>query len=275
MDGGRTNAPARPEVIAAPSAAGRHRLPAPPNALRGRAAVLAVAAGAAVSAASAGSFLHDDQGTTTASDVQDTGSDRIALLANGDTESAPAPVAADSGPTPSAPEAVAAEYSGTPGDSFFDSLVAGTQLNVQREIAEEQARRPRVVLPAHGTYTSKYEMRWGSFHGGIDLAGPEGTPEFAATDGTVIDAGPAQGFGQWVRIMSDDGVMTVYGHMNTVLVQKGMRVIAGQPIALMGSQGFSTGSHLHFEVWVNNGTERTDPAAWLLSKGIDVGPYGG
>lgn len=248
---------------------GRHRLPAPPHALRGRAAVLAVAAGAAVSAASAGSVLD----TTT---TQSTEAGDIALLANGE----PAP--ADSTPTeptqstgsiatPSQPEPVIVDSSDPATENLAAAMLyAGTENNTEREIAEEQARRPKVALPAVGAFTSGYGMRWGAMHAGIDIANVNGTPILAATDGTVVDAGPAQGFGNWVRILSDDGTMTVYGHMETVDVSEGQRVYAGQKIAGMGNLGFSTGTHLHFEVLVNGGNDHIDPLAWLAQNNLEL-----
>ena len=87
--------------------------------------------------------------------------------------------------------------------------------------------------------------------------------------GTVIDSGPASGFGQWIRIQHDDGTITVYGHMSTLGVSVGERVKAGQYIAGMGSMGFSTGSHLHFEVHPGGGAA-VDPQAWLAARGIQV-----
>ena len=147
-------------------------------------------------------------------------------------------------------------------------LYAGTEINTQREIAEEEARRPKVVLPAEGSFTSGFGTRWGSMHNGIDIANANGTPIVAATDGEVVDAGPAQGFGNWVRILADDGTMTVYGHMQTVDVAVGDRVVAGQPIAGMGNLGFSTGTHLHFEVHVND--QPVDPVIWLAQQGTPL-----
>ena len=258
--------PAAPVVIPASGAhrPGRHRLPAPPQALRGRAAVLAVAAGAAVSAASAGSVL--DVAGTHSAEAGD-----IALLANGESVPAtPAPTTSGTATaTPSLPEpvvvpAVAAELE----NAQSTMLYAGTEINTQREIAEEQARRPKVSLPALGAFTSGYGMRWGAMHAGIDIANANGTPILAATDGVVIDAGPAQGYGNWVRIMSDDGTMTVYGHMETVDVREGQRVVAGQKIAGMGNLGFSTGTHLHFEVLINGGQQHIDPLVWLAQNGL-------
>ncbi|WP_260763449.1 M23 family metallopeptidase [Candidatus Mycosynbacter amalyticus] len=123
--------------------------------------------------------------------------------------------------------------------------------------------------------SSGFGMRDGTRHNGIDLAGPLGTPIYAARDGKVIAAGPANGFGNWVVIQHEvDGqrVDTVYGHMraNTILVKVGDTVKAGQPIAGIGSEGQSTGPHLHFEIWpggrsdTNSGTgQPIDPKPYL------------
>lgn len=124
-----------------------------------------------------------------------------------------------------------------------------------------------VALPASGVFTSGFGPRWGSFHSGIDIANAVGTPIYAAMAGTVIDSGPAQGYGNWIRIRHGDGSITVYGHMQTLGVSVGQRVAAGEYIAGMGSLGFSTGSHLHFEIWPD-GANAVDPQAWLASHGI-------
>lgn len=126
-----------------------------------------------------------------------------------------------------------------------------------------------VARPAEGTFTSGFGTRWGTFHAGIDIANAEGTPIYAAMAGTVIDSGPASGFGQWIRIQHDDGTITVYGHMSTLGVSVGERVKAGQYIAGMGSMGFSTGTHLHFEVHPGGGAA-VDPQPWLAARGIQV-----
>lgn len=87
-------------------------------------------------------------------------------------------------------------------------------------------------------------------HPGTDYGCPMGTPIKAASDGTVIYAGPASGFGDHaVSIWHPaDGVTTTYGHMEAHFVWVGQHVAAGDVIGLADSQGFSTGSHLHFEV---------------------------
>lgn len=131
--------------------------------------------------------------------------------------------------------------------------------------------------PENGTWSvsSGYGMRWGSMHAGLDFAAPLGTPIYAVADGTVIQGadrppGAVSGFGNWVWIdhQSILGVDTIYGHMKhaTILVKQGDRVKAGDKIAEVGSEGGSTGPHLHFEVWGPPGRiggKHMDPAPWL------------
>lgn len=122
------------------------------------------------------------------------------------------------------------------------------------------------VLPALGAFTSGFGSRWGTFHNGIDIAGPIGSPIYAAADGTVIDAGPASGFGLWVRIRHDDGTISVYGHMYDFVVSRGERVRAGMQIARMGNRGDTTGPHLHFEIVMDG--NHVDPQRWLAVHGL-------
>ncbi len=119
------------------------------------------------------------------------------------------------------------------------------------------------IWPARGTLTSGYGPRWGRMHRGIDIAAPTGTPIFAAAPGEVIAAGWNNGgFGNLVDIRHPDGSMTRYAHNSRVLVRKGQRVEQGEKIALMGSTGFSTGPHLHFEIHPA-GRGATNPMAFL------------
>jgi murein DD-endopeptidase MepM/ murein hydrolase activator NlpD len=136
----------------------------------------------------------------------------------------------------------------------------------QAKIAEE-ANRPKFVRPAEGTLTSTYGARWGTTHYGIDIANRIGTPILAVADGKVVEAGPASGFGLWVRIEHADGTVSVYGHVDTYSVRAGQQVKAGQQIARMGNRGQSTGPHLHFEVW-DAGGRKLNPLPWLAARGI-------
>lgn len=134
--------------------------------------------------------------------------------------------------------------------------------------AAEEAARPDFVKPTVGVLTSMFGARWGTSHYGIDIAAPIGTPIYSVADGTVLEAGPASGFGLWVRILHDDGSVTVYGHMNSYSVSEGQQVKAGEQIAEVGNRGQSTGPHLHFEVWTGDDGMKIDPLAWLARHGV-------
>ena len=110
------------------------------------------------------------------------------------------------------------------------------------------------LWPARGDVSSPYGLRWGGsdFHPGIDIANDMGTPIVATADGTVTTAGwNAGGYGNMVDIDHGNGIMTRYGHAMQVVVVPGQHVRRGQVIAYMGSTGFSTGPHVHYEVRVN------------------------
>ena len=142
----------------------------------------------------------------------------------------------------------------------------------QRHAVAQEAARPKTVLPIHGARMSScFCARWGTFHYGIDFAAPMHTPEYAAADGVVIRAGGASGFGLAVYVLHDNGDVSVYGHMDKILVSAGEYVQAGQTIALLGMRGESTGPHLHFEVHKGgmNGT-RIDPLPWLRARGVNI-----
>jgi murein DD-endopeptidase MepM/ murein hydrolase activator NlpD len=145
-----------------------------------------------------------------------------------------------------------------------------------QERAEREARmnRPLFVMPTKGVWTSGFGYRWGVLHAGIDIANSIGTPIVAAADGVVIDAGPTAGYGAWVKLRHADGTVTLYGHVNTWLVNKGDRVMAGDQIATIGNRGNSTGPHLHFSVLLN-GTDFIDPVPWLAQRGLGPGNYVG
>jgi murein DD-endopeptidase MepM/ murein hydrolase activator NlpD len=138
--------------------------------------------------------------------------------------------------------------------------------------AAAEAARPRAVLPVDGArLTSTFGARWGTLHAGIDLAAPIGTPEYAAADGLVLEAGPASGYGLAVHVQHENGDVTVYGHMEQILVQPGQVVRAGDTIALLGNRGQSTGPHLHLEVRVGGiGGEPVDPLPWLRDRGVVI-----
>lgn len=138
-----------------------------------------------------------------------------------------------------------------------------------RLAAEAEARRPKCVKPTEGSFTSGFGARWGTSHNGIDIANRIGTPIVSVMDGVVVEAGPAAGFGLWVRVQHADGTITVYGHVDRIIAQKGVKVRAGDQIATMGNRGQSTGPHLHFEVWTG-GSAKVNPVGWLAQHGVSL-----
>ncbi|MDB9446271.1 peptidoglycan DD-metalloendopeptidase family protein [Anabaena sp. CS-542/02] len=119
------------------------------------------------------------------------------------------------------------------------------------------------MWPARGVLTSGYGRRWGRMHRGIDIANATGTPIYAAADGVVETSGWNRGgFGILVDIRHSDGSLTRYAHNNRTLVRVGQQVTKGQQIAEMGSTGFSTGPHTHFEIHPS-GRGAIDPVAFL------------
>ncbi len=96
--------------------------------------------------------------------------------------------------------------------------------------------------------TSRYGMRLGHMHQGVDLAASQGTPIRVAETGTVVLAEEAGHYGLLVKVDHHNGLETQYAHCSKALVEVGQRVEAGETIALVGSTGNSTGPHLHFEV---------------------------
>lgn len=110
-------------------------------------------------------------------------------------------------------------------------------------------------LATSGTNTSGWEWRTNpitkkkEFHNGLDIAAPKGTNIYAAADGTVVKCEWYGGYGNCVIINHGGGVMTLYGHCNSLNVKNGQSVKAGDVIAYVGTTGQSTGYHLHFTVY--------------------------
>lgn len=121
--------------------------------------------------------------------------------------------------------------------------------------------------PVSGSLTSPFGWRsdpftGGSrFHGGIDIAAPEGTPVYTPDAGTVVYSGNYGGYGNVVVVQHPNNMYTVYGHNSYLMVHYKDQVKAGQMISLVGSTGRSTGPHLHFEV--RQGNSYVNPLDYL------------
>jgi murein DD-endopeptidase MepM/ murein hydrolase activator NlpD len=276
--GAQADDPGRTTPLRVVDVPGVHRLPAPPAAsVRGRATVAAVAAGAVVAG-----------GQTIATTLFDS-TQAVAALQ---------PVAQVTKEPPADATAAYLERA-IGGDQLLpdplaiDALDPASQVDVQnlakavdigRELARQAAKieaaladgapeaflygETAFVKPTLGHLTSLFGSRWGRAHEGIDIAGAIGTPIYALTDAVVEESGPATGYGMWVVLRHTDGTQSVYGHVNRTFVREGEKVKAGEEIAEIGNRGYSTGPHLHLEIWSSEGT-KINPLTWLRKRGIE------
>ena len=124
-------------------------------------------------------------------------------------------------------------------------------------------------VPGYTRITSKYAMRvhpiTGQYklHTGVDIGAPEGANFVAANDGIVTKAGPNTAYGNMVIIDHGGGVSTLYAHGSEILVEVGQTVKRGDAVLKVGSTGYSTGPHAHFEVRINGVT--TDPLPYITN----------
>ena len=117
------------------------------------------------------------------------------------------------------------------------------------------------IWPISGTINSGFGPRGSSFHDGIDIAAPEGTPIRAIDDGVVIYSDQLRGYGNMVILRHADGFVSVYAHNERNLVREGQQVSRGETIARVGSTGRVTGPHLHFEIRRDNKAQ--DPLYYM------------
>jgi murein DD-endopeptidase MepM/ murein hydrolase activator NlpD len=128
---------------------------------------------------------------------------------------------------------------------------------IERRDYDEDYNFPRdgkngLSWPVAGKITSKFGPRRGSFHDGLDISAPLGTPILAAASGEVIYSGALRGYGNLVILRHRGGYVTIYAHNQKNLVREGKAVRRGQVIARVGQTGRASGPHLHFEVRKDN-----------------------
>jgi len=110
----------------------------------------------------------------------------------------------------------------------------------------------------NGKITSKFGYRISpitkkySLHSGLDIASPENSEIYSVYDGVVLVADENDVRGKYIVIEHSDCIVTTYNHCNELLVESGDKVKKGDTIALVGSTGWSTGPHLHFEIKLND-----------------------
>ena len=154
--------------------------------------------------------------------------------------------------------------------TYKDGVETGRSMAYQTILAQsepaviEQGTQipPTYVKPlSGGRFTSGFGKRWGRMHKGVDWACPTGTTVYASSDGVVEYADWSNGYGYNVIIDHPDGRKTRYCHLSKTLVTAGTSVSQGDPIALSGSTGHSTGPHVHFEIFI--GGTQVDPLQYI------------
>ena len=142
--------------------------------------------------------------------------------------------------------------------------------NIPSEIDSDTGKTDwNMIMPASGRLSSRFgnridpvTKRRNSFHKGIDIAAPAGTPVYAAESGTVVDAGyKKSGYGNLIVIKHANDLATYYGHLSKIITVSGSKVKKGELIGNVGSTGKSTGPHLHFEI--RKGTQALDPEDYV------------
>lgn len=124
--------------------------------------------------------------------------------------------------------------------------------------------------PIKGAITSSFGLRSDpitgvkDFHTGLDIRGAMNTPVKAPSDGVVAFAGWSNVYGNFILLKHENNIVTMYGHLNKINVEKGENVKQGNVIGVVGTTGRSTGPHLHFEVLKNN--KRENPLSFLTEK---------
>ena len=145
--------------------------------------------------------------------------------------------------------------------------IAAFLRGAQRGQQAIQGRGGYLKWPVSGSITSPYGWRthpiygYRSFHSGIDIGSPQGTTVRAARYGTVVYTGWNGAYGLVVLIDHGNALATLYAHLSRTYVREGEKVSTQESIAAVGSTGWSTGPHLHFEVRVNG--EPQNPMNWL------------
>ncbi|MBV8396363.1 MAG: peptidoglycan DD-metalloendopeptidase family protein [Actinobacteria bacterium] len=143
-------------------------------------------------------------------------------------------------------------------DEIAQEQAASVQLGAQIRAAETKSSGPTatpssagLIWPVSGPITSPFGPRWGSFHPGIDIGVPTGTPIHAAAAGKVIYCGWESGYGNLVVLDNGGNLATAYAHQSAIAVSCGEDVSQGQVIGYTGCTGYCFGPHLHFEVRID------------------------
>lgn len=140
--------------------------------------------------------------------------------------------------------------------SLRKNFAAQTENKVEK-LVDKYSRIPSIKPIRDAKLTSTFGYRYHpisgqrEFHRGMDLDGTTSTPIYATADGKVVFEGWRQGYGRTIEVDHGNGFITLYAHNSRNLVSEGENVVKGQMIGYIGSSGYTTGTHLHYEVSFN------------------------
>jgi len=166
--------------------------------------------------------------------------------------SGPSDESGASAESPASGRSVPVARRGPPGPGRIESSVLGalppTAQAAKAPVVAVRRSSGSLQWPLRGVLYARFGRKGKSPHDGIDLAAPAGTPVRTAAEGSVLFAGPQQGYGLLVIIEHVHGLVTVYAHNRDLRVRTGQTVRESQVIATVGESGKTSGPHLHFEV---------------------------
>ena len=142
-------------------------------------------------------------------------------------------------------------------------IITPLKASLERPSVADQTEKAKegFTWPVGGNVSSKFGPRSETFHDGIDISAPEGSPIRAVEKGEVIYSDQLRGYGNLVIIRHAGGFVSVYAHNQSNLVREGQKVAQGEVIGEVGSTGRASAPHLHFEIRKDNIAQ--DPLYYL------------
>ena len=142
-------------------------------------------------------------------------------------------------------------------------IITPLRASLERPSAADQAERGKkgFIWPITGNITSKFGPRGETFHDGVDISAPRGSPIRSIEKGEVMYSDQLRGYGNLVIVRHAGGFVSVYGHNQSNLVREGQKVVQGEVIGEVGSTGRASAPHLHLEIRKDNVAQ--DPLYYL------------
>ena len=131
----------------------------------------------------------------------------------------------------------------------------------QKETYQHPLKNSKFRITSPFGYRTHPVYKTKRFHSGVDFGAAKGVPIYSIQNGTVLRAGTARGYGNYIVIDHGNGIKSAYAHMNEMFIKKGQSIKKGDKIGSVGMTGTATGNHLHFEIISNN--KKTNPINYI------------